>query len=279
MREWYRDGAELLREIGDACAAPNEVAAWYIGQVGYVLKGNCVLCIDPFLNDLTDDNGKSLRLYQPPFASEQFMPDFVLCTHGHADHMALPTLCAMAAGNPHTKFIVPDGCVDEMVCAGIAADRVIGMKAHQPIELPDFTVRPVQAAHPVHALDAQGRDIALCLSIRINDVELLHLGDTYLTQQLLDDLMQLPQPDVLFTPINGGDYFRTASNCIGNLNAQESARLAVLLRAKLTIPTHFDCIAGNTCEPWEFMRLLWQENASARFRIPALGEQLRLTCG
>lgn len=274
VRAWRREGTALLDQI--AQTVPQQgLAAWYIGQEGFVLKGEATVCVDPVLNDLGED-GASVRLYPPPFAPEDFAPDFVLCTHGHADHMALPTLTAMAAAAPKTRFLVPAGCVEELAASGVDRARIVPMTAGVHIDLPGLCVTPVQAAHPVHETDAQGRDLALCLLIEMQGVRVLHMGDTYLTDRLLADLTALPQPDVMLTPINGGDYFRTARNCIGNLDPLESAQLAVRLHAGLTIPLHFDMIVGNTRDPLEFVRLLWSEDPTACFRIPALGERLWL---
>ena len=278
-REWVRQGNDLLKEIESASPAPGEVLTWYIGQVGFVIKGEVTIAVDPFLNDLTDDSGASLRMYGVPFDPSCLHADYVFCTHGHADHMALPTLRAMADAFADTRFAVPAGCVEELTSAGVAAERIIPLTAHQELLLPGLIVRPVQAAHPVHTVDANGRDLALCFSIRMNDIELLHLGDTYLTDQLLMDLTSLPQPDVLFTPINGGDYFRTARQIIGNLSMEESANLASLLHARLVIPTHFDLIRGNTCDPLAFIRILWEIMPSACFRLPSPGEQVAVRKG
>lgn len=274
-RDWSQQGEDLLEHFLVTKPKPYTVAAWYVGQVGYVFKGETIVCVDPVFTPLLNENGQDVRLYPPPFPPDAHLwPDVVICTHGHADHMAIPTLLAMADACPYTTFCVPSGCVDELIAAGLHPLRVIGLQAGETVQLPGVTIRPVQAAHPTHQTDEAGRDLALCLHLTMNDVFLLHLGDTYLTDQLLNDLDALPTPDAMFTPINGGDYFRTARNCIGNLNPLESARLCTLLHAGLCVPTHFDMVDGNTCDPLEFVRCLWAENPKARFAIPALGERI-----
>lgn len=115
--------------------------------------------------------------------------------------------------------------------------------------------------------------ISLGFHLDMNGIQLLHLGDTYLTQQLIKDLLTLPAPHIFFPPINGQDYFRTARNCIGNLNFNEAAQLAGILHADLTVPTHFDMFFGNTADPLEFARTFMQYNSSAKWHIPSLGER------
>ena len=106
----------------------------------------------------------------------------------------------------------------------------------------------------------------------MDGIRLLHLGDTYLTGPLLEDLQLLDAPDLFFAPVNGSDYFRTARNCIGNLCAAEAAQLAVLLKAKVTVPTHYDMLEGNTADPLDFVRALRELDSSTRWQLPALGE-------
>ena len=102
----------------------------------------------------------------------------------------------------------------------------------------------------------------------------MHLGDTYLTPRLYASLEALPQPDLLLAPINGQDFFRTQRNCIGNLEAEEAAQLAVRLRAGCSIPTHYDMVQGNTADPLRFVSALRRLDPAARFALPALGERL-----
>ena len=276
-RGWYKQGPALLKEIASACPRDGEVAVWYLGQCGFVLKSAAAtVYIDAVLNDLTNADGSTRRHYPPPFDPDAVRADYFLCTHGHRDHMALPTLAAAARSCPQARFIVPAGCRPALEQAGVPAQRIVPAFAGRELALPGLTVRPVSAAHPVHLPDKDPA-AALCLGLCMDGVELLHLGDTYLTGPLLQGLQALPAPRLLFVPVNGSDYFRTARGCIGNLNALDAARLAVLLHADMSIPTHFDMVAGNTADPLLFARALWQADPTAKWHIPALGE--RMLCG
>ena len=50
--------------------------------------------------------------------------------------------------------------------------------------------------------------------------------------------------------------------------------MACILKADLTIPTHFDMIEGNTIDPLIFAGELMEQNPAARWHIPALGERV-----
>lgn len=274
QRRWYKQGSYLLDEIASTIPGNGEAAIWYLGQCGFVLKSAAAtVYIDAVLNDLTNADGFTRRHYPPPFDPAEVRADYFLCTHGHRDHMALPTLAAVARNCPQTRFVVPAGCHAALEKAGVPTGRIVPVFPGRELVLSGLTVRPVSAAHPIHLPDGDP-DAALCFSLCMDGVELLHLGDTYLTGQLLQDLQALPAPHMLFVPVNGSDHFRTARGCIGNLNALEAARLAVLLRADMSIPTHFDMVSGNTADPLLFVRELWQENSAAKWHIPALGERM-----
>lgn len=273
-RKWCRQGNDLLREIKEMAPEKDELIFWYIGQCGFVYKKEVTVYIDPVLNGLEDENGDNMRYYPSPFSPDKVTADYVLCTHGHKDHLAVETLAGIASADLHTKFIVPGDCIETLTSAGIESSRIVEARAKEGIQLPGLTVLPLQAAHPVHQKSLQGKEVALCYQLTMGDIRILHLGDTYLTEQLLQDLLSLKAPDLFFAPINGGDYFRTARDCIGNLNMLETANLSVMLKAVVTIPTHYDMVKGNTVEPLDFVRTLRELDSSTKWQLPALGESV-----
>ena len=275
FKKRYKKGQALLDEIQNTPMDTEELYCWYIGQCGYILRKEVTVYIDPVLNDLTDETGNSRRYYPVPFAPEQVRANYVLCTHAHADHMALPTVCGIAKANPDTRFIVPGDCIPYMLKAGIDGASIIEARAKELLDLPGLKVLPIAAAHPVHQKTPNGGDTALSYLLDMNGSRVLHMGDTYLTDPLYTDLKaNCMAPDLFITPINGGDYFRTARDCIGNLSAIESARLAVELSAGITLPSHYDMVMDNTVDPCDFIHELMKLDTSARFALPALGERI-----
>lgn len=272
-RTWYCQGNPLAEEIEHTTVWEGSLALWSLGQCGFVWKKGVTVYIDPVLNDIKDSAGITRRWFPSPFPPEAVKGDYVLCTHGHKDHMAVETLTGIAASDSHIKFIIPGAWMETLSEAGIEKSRILPAKAHEKIDLPNLTILPISAAHPEHRTDQNGQDMALCYFVTMGDIHLLHLGDTYLTDSLLEDLQKLPAPHLFFPPINGGDYFRTKRNCIGNLSCLEAASLACMLQADFTIPTHFDMIKGNTVDPLIFARELMEQNPGAKWHIPSLGER------
>lgn len=229
----------------------------FLGQCGFKITfPTLTIAIDPCLNDLTE-NGSTIRLYPPVMEPEDLKAHYIFCTHDHIDHIAEETVSRIAENSPYTKFIIPSGCREFLNKLGVPDDRIITLNHNQTKTIEDtITVKGISTAHPVHQVDQNGQDHNLAYSIKINGIHLVHLGDTYHTQQLENDLLSLEKIHIFFPPINGMDDIRAKAGIIGNLSISEAADLTAKLKPQLTIPTHFDMVKGNTADPEEFVRQL-----------------------
>lgn len=273
MKNWYCSGQELAAQVRNTPARSDMAALWYIGQCGYIIKyKTTVLMIDPVLGDIVED-GQSRRLYAPPFAPDALEPDFVICTHAHIDHMAPETVQAIAARYPHTHFVLPAGCM--ALAQELGLQECLPMVDGQTRMLTNsIRIQALSAAHPTHVDDPEDTNMALGYCLEMGNIRIVHLGDTYLTERLLHSLEALGTPSIFLPPINGDDRFRAMRSCIGNLEAEEAAKLAAHLGADLTMPTHFDMIQNNTVDPLRFAAELMRIRPQAKWHIPALGEKV-----
>ena len=88
-RTWYCQGNPLAEEIEHTTIWRDSLALWSLGQCGFVWKKDVTLYIDPVLNDIKDSPGITRRWFPAPFPPQVVKGDYVLCTHGHKDHMAV----------------------------------------------------------------------------------------------------------------------------------------------------------------------------------------------
>lgn len=282
-REWICQGKQLADQIETTELSGAELALWNLGQCGYAVKtGNQVLLIDPVLNDMKDAQGNTRRMYPPACDPEDLHADIVFCTHGHRDHMALPTLQGLYKNNPDLKIVIPAGLEEELLEAGIPESNIVPVNAKETISLGmdrdqnRLRFYGIQTAHPELVKDEKNRDVSLAYVLEMPGFKILHPGDTYLCDQLIEDFKNAGPVDVFFPPVNGQDYFRTARGCIGNFSPYEAAMAAGIVKAGLVIPTHYDMVQGNTCSVWPFMEIMEEMHPTIRTSAPRIGERIIL---
>jgi len=280
MSRWYKNGKALLHEIADSHPQPGEVYVWFMGQHGFIINlAGTVLYIDVILDDLLDENGKSLRVYPPPFdPGEMQRVDCVLCTHNHIDHLNLKTLLPLARANPQVKLAVPAPWKRMLLEAGITEDRILAARAGENLNLGQgLTLVPVPAMHTRYVQDEgekdeQGDYTALGYVLKEDGLSLYHSGDTWITPSLIRTLKALGTMDIAMLPINGTDWERTENDCIGNAGPLDVVKFAQALPVDMVFPAHYDLIAHNSENPARFADLMYTLCPEKRFHIFAPGE-------
>lgn len=279
MQMWVKAGAELLQDIEQTTVPTGAVAIWYLGQMGFVIKGAGVVAyLDPYLVDSwTKDaagNQVSRRRFPPPFAgSEVHNADLVLGTHNHSDHINVPTLTGLAAGSQTARFAVPAPHQEVLIQAGIPADRIIAARAGEKMQIGELVITPIPAAHTELEQDANGDYTALGYVLQLNGATIFHAGDTVEYPGMAETLRQY-SPDICMLPINGRDMLRTNRNLIGNMNFREAADLSNAIGAKLLIPGHYDVFPHNGENPAFLVDYLYRAYPAQPFKIMAPGERL-----
>lgn len=249
-----------------------------LGQAGVALRGSSqTIYVDPYLTSNDGSGGRMERLFPPPLAPEEVDDaSAVLVTHAHIDHFDPETLGPIASASPQALFVGPYPC--DFREAGISRDRTVTPSAFEPQTIGEATVTAVPAAHPEIELTDSGYS-CLGFIIEMNGVTVYNAGDTVIYDQdeksatpaLLDALSGW-DIDVMFVPINGRDWFRTAKGLVGNTNAQEAVLLAEELDVRLVVPTHYDLIPGNTVNPAHFVDILYRTNAKRPHHLLRPGE-------
>jgi len=282
MNRWYKSGVTLLEEIKKSASLSNTAHIWYMGQHGFILgiEGELIY-IDVILNTFPDKDGKDRRNYPPPFSPEAVQRlDYYISTHNHGDHLNLNTILPLAKANPETKFIVPMPTAKILLEAGVHESKVLGARAMESIAILGKKVKiiPVPAIHTRFiqdegAKDEKGDYLALGFVIKAEGLSFYHPGDTWITPGLVDLLKSLGPLDLAVLPINGTDWERTATGCIGNVSAMDAVKLALAVPIDLIIPCHFDMMPNNTENPAYFVDCMYRYCPEKRFHICALGER------
>lgn len=179
----WRHGRALLEEIAQTAPPAGSLAFWHIGQSGFFVRGTGVtLLFDPYLKPSPG------RTWEPPAAPEEITAvDLVFCSHPHSDHLDPSAVKGIAGAAPQTRFVVPDGAVQEVVGLGVPTERLVGATVGQTVSLGPVRVHAVPAAHGdggtpvveyVWEPDPERGYRFIGFVFELNGVRVYHAGDT-----------------------------------------------------------------------------------------------------
>src|SRR5690625_1849460 len=271
----YNQGEKLIKEIKNTKTYTSEVAIWSLGQSGFIIKSNDnFICIDPYLTYSIEENDPDTefkRVIPPPLAPKLLKGvDGVLVTHFHDDHMNLETLKQISDNSEKTLFVSPASHSSFMSNVGIRYIKQVSNDSKFLIK--DFSITPVEVAHTRYERDANGNPFYFGYFIEVNGVKMFHSGDTVATKEIINQVSEL-QPDIVFVPINGEDYARTARGIVGNMNYREAADFGVSVGADLIIPNHYDMFPNNSENPAYFVDYIFHNYPSQKFHMMVAGER------
>lgn len=227
------------------------VQAQWLGHSAFKLtspNGNSIL-IDPFLsqNPTTPDEFK-----------EQNDVDYILLTHGHADHVgdtldiAEQTGCTVATMVELSRLLVSKH--------GLNEDQAVEFNKGGTVEFDDFSVTMVSANHSSSFQgDYAGEPAGLVISFE-DDITFYHLGDTNIFYDL-ELYGELYEPDVIAAPM--GDHY--------TMDPKEAAMACDLIQANYAVPIHYGTMPVLSGDPEDFKELT-EESTDTEVWIPEAGE-------
>lgn len=245
----FKSGSELVTEIDSTQPTPGQLAVWWLGQSGYLIKSRSgTLLIDPYLSEHLSEKyagtvNEHIRMTAAPCRGDDLEGiNLIVGSHKHSDHIDPGTLPGLMASSAGARLVVPAALVDHTINLGLPADRVIGIEVGEIIEDSGFRVRAVPAAHESLETDSLGRHLYLGFVIEADGRRLYHSGDTMLYDSLSEAIGPAPL-DAMFLPINGRDPARGVA---GNMSPAEAVDLALRLRPRFVVPHHYDMFTFNT---------------------------------
>jgi L-ascorbate metabolism protein UlaG (beta-lactamase superfamily) len=249
----------------------------YLGQCGFLLDFlDTRIATDPYLSDYVDKTCLSVqtpwhRLYPPPTSLHELMPDGILLSHSHEDHLDPWTLQPYLMKNAACKIAAP-----APECAKLErlnATNIIYARAEESFFIGSVKVTPIPCAHTQLHTDDAGRFRELSYILEWENIRLFFGGDMSLYDGLHKRLREAAC-SLLLLPVNGGDAERTGKGIIGNIDCYQAASLAAKLDVPY-IPMHHDLYAINGCAPEGILSAAEGANAKAYLLKPM--QSLRVT--
>ncbi|MFO1151720.1 MAG: MBL fold metallo-hydrolase [Alsobacter sp.] len=236
-----------------AAAGEGGAVAW-LGQAGFlVAMGGLRIVVDPYLSDSLAEKYRGTRfpherMTPPPVPPGQLREvDWLLCTHGHTDHMDPGTISPLLDASPDARVLVPRAEAGRAVERGAPPDRLVLIDAGETVELgPGVTATATPAAHEQMTRTPEGYRF-LGYVLRGGGVTLWHSGDTvpWLGQA---EWLSPFRVDAALLPVNGRDSLRADNGVPGNLTLEEAVALCDAIGARAMLGHHFGLFDFNTID-------------------------------
>jgi len=268
-------GIKLITDVNNCVLEKGDMAFWWLGQLGYVIKlGEVIIYLDAFLSTELDRN-------IPPLLKPEEITnaDFIMGTHDHVDHIDRSVWHQLSLSSPKAKFVVPKLFINDLSQdLNIPKDRFIGLDDGISISEKGLKMTGIPAAHEFLDQDTDsGSYPYLGYVIEGNGCTMYHSGDTCIYEGMYSKLRKWNKLDVMFLPINGRDAKRYSENLIGNMTYQEAVDLAGSITPRLVVPGHYEMFTGNDEDPSLFADYIDAKYSGINCWIGNHGDMVKLS--
>lgn len=238
----------------------NEVAIFWLGQAGFLLKDSegTMVVVDPYLSDC-GERIRGFKRLSPKLINSteltELQPDIYITTHIHFDHFDFDTIPIVSSCD-NTHFFGPQSCVDKFRELNIKDNNISYLELNKEVMHKDVLIKAIYADHGKLAPDTIG------LLLKLNGVKFYFSGDTSYHPERLTEIIDF-KPDIAILSVNGK---------FGNLTPEEGANLANLVDPKVVIPCHFWTFIEHGGNPQLFKEEMIQHAPQCITRFMYQGE-------
>lgn len=208
----------------------------WMGQAGLLIETEGVkIIVDPYLTDsVVKVNPKNYRRVPADESFFDIVPDVIICTHNHLDHVDPETLPVYLGRGGSILCLAPEAAWSEMKKYGGDHNYVKFNRGSQ------WTLGGVRF-YAVRAEHSDPHPIGVI--IEAEGKRLYVTGDTLYNTAIFEDVLPFAPIDAVFVPING----------VGNnMNMADAARFCEVIRPRVAVPIHWGLFDNLNGADWEY---------------------------
>lgn len=226
--------ADLLTQVDRAAIEPGQVALWYVGGAGYIVRSpEATIYIDPFIGPSDE---RWVRLIAPPFDPMTVgRCDLILSTHEHRDHCDPEALRPMLASTS-APLAGPGSSIDLARGLGWPDDRLRALGWGDTLTVKDVRITAVRANDPM-ASGCNG------YVLECGGLTIVNMGDTLWYDEIGQELRRW-RVDVICLSVAENPVDATYY-----MSEVDAARIARDVGARVLMPHHFDLWAWVALDP------------------------------
>ena len=208
----------------------------WMGQAGLLIETEGIkIIVDPYLTDsVVKVNPKNYRRVPADESFFDIVPDVIICTHNHLDHVDPETLPVYLCRGGSILCLAPEAAWSEMKKYGGDHNYVKFNRGSQ------WTLGGVRF-YAVRAEHSDPHPIGVI--IEAEGKRLYVTGDTLYNTAIFEDVLPFAPIDAVFVPING----------VGNnMNMADAARFCEVIRPRVAVPIHWGLFDNLNGADWEY---------------------------